>query len=460
VVTTENRFERWFARGRFSRLMFALAFLLVWMLCDSLVAVVIVQTGQANREEFFATAARSSVYSDQRAIPQLHDLLTRHARIYPSYFDRLEADGLLGARLTRDFLFIGPPIHANRSGLIGESDQHFWFMTDGQGFPPVARVGHRYLVPKPANVFRVIMLGGSTVEGLGINSPLDSLPSKLQLLLEPQFAQSSKQVEVINAGVSGYSSDQEYLSLMADLLRYEPDLVIAYDGWNDAELLAVTIAGAPHTRPFRTLTQQNNADRINKSYSSTGAFRLFAAIAAGRTVEYLSHFSTFWLLRHWIQRITGGFDAKRSASPDDAVFKRQPSVDAARFYIDNRERMLFIARQRGFRFASFLQPIMLIDGKSYTATESEYEAHLVPHITNEVIRQEREVFYQTVRPLLEEFASANEVSGVSCVADISTTSFAGISDTVYADSGHLLGNGNELVAQRILGELKRCKLLP
>jgi hypothetical protein len=123
--------------------------------------------------------------------------------------------------------------------------------------------------------------------------------------------------------------------------------------------------------------------------------------------------------------------------------------------MENRERMLFIAKQKGFHFASFLQPIVGIDGKPYTPIESLY----APPI-DDVVKQEREIFYQTVRPLLGKFASAKEVTGASCVADISTTSFAGVSDTVYADTGHLLANGNELVAQRILTELKRCKLLP
>jgi hypothetical protein len=174
----------------------------------------------------------------------------------------------------------------------------------------------------------------------------------------------------------------------------------------------------------------------------------------------LSHFSTFWLLQHSVQRITDRLHWNAGSAQQTQIFHRDPSVDAARFYIENRERMLFIAKQKKFRFASFLQPIMLIDGKSYTAAERKYAARFAPRMANDVVGREREVFYQAVRPLLEEFASKNEVSGASCVADISTTSFAGVSDTVYADSGHLLANGNELVAQRMLGELKRCELLP
>jgi hypothetical protein len=457
--TRENRFELWFSKGRFSRLVLILALLLAWLLCDSLLAVVIVMSGHGNRDEFYATS-RWFVHADNRDIPEIRDLLARHAKLYSRYLDHFQADGLLGGRLAPNFLIVMPPLRRKDSDLNKEAEKHYWFMTDEQGFPPVARMGHHYPVQKPGDVFRVIMLGGSTVEGLGVNSPLQSLPSKLQLLLEQEFAQSSKHVEVINGGISGFTSDLEYLQLLSDFLQYQPDLVIAYDGWNDSHLHD-TIAGAPRTRPYRTASQENNGDRVNASFSPSGSFGLFATITAGRMLESLSHFATFHLVRYSVSRLTGGSYARRDyATQHFPTFDREPSVAAAQFYIENRERMLFLAKQKGFRFASFLQPIIGIDGKSYSATEKEYAAHLHPQIANDVLRPEREVFYQTVRPLLEKLASANEVSGVSCVADISTSSFAGVSDTVYADPGHLLANGNELVAQRILAELKRCKLLP
>src|SRR6202521_1383401 len=185
--TRENLRELWFGKCRSSRLVFIFVLLFVWLLCDSLLAVVIVMTGHGNREEFYATSSRWFAHADYRDVPEIRDLLARHAEIYPRFLDHFQADGLLGGRLAPNFLIIMPPLRRKESGLIKEAEKHYWFMTDEQGFPPVARMGHHYLVPKPADVFRVIILGGSTVEGLGVNSPLQSLPSKLQLLLEQEF---------------------------------------------------------------------------------------------------------------------------------------------------------------------------------------------------------------------------------------------------------------------------------
>jgi len=452
MEVSENRFELWFSKGRFSRLILVLVLLMVWLLCDSLVAVLIVKGGHARPEDFFATSLRSSDYADHRNIPQIDELLASHPRIFPGYQWRFRADGLLGARLIPNFLTFVPDRWGDATVSAYAASKTFWFMTDEYGFPTVARLGQHYSLRKPANVFRVIMLGGSTVEGVGVKSPLESLPSKLQLLLEQELSQTSKQVEVINGGISHFASDQEYLLLIADLLRFEPDLVIAYDGWNDSQHMPDAIAGAPRTRPFRSASQEDNEDRVNASFSPIGAFRLFAAISAGRTLDLMNRFATFRLLNHSMHIIIEHLHGKDDASGPGSAYEPELSVEAAHVYIENRERMLFIAKQKGFRFASFLQPITGVDGKTYTATESQYASPAVV--------QKRQIFYQTVRPLLGKFASANEVSGVSCVADISTTSFAGVSEMVYADTGHLLANGNELVAQHILTELERCKLLP
>jgi hypothetical protein len=455
VTPDENRFEQWFSKAPFGRLILILALAVAWLLCDSLLAFVIVETGNANPEDFFATSLHFHAHADHRDTPEIRQILSQHVHLYSSYLDRFQADGLLGTRLVPNFTVV-ESIRRSDGADSGNADgEPFWFMTDEYGFPLVARLGHHYSLRKPAGVFRVVMLGGSTVEGIGVNSPLDSLPSKLQLLMEREFAGTSRQAEVINGGISYFASDREYLRLIADLLRFEPDLVIAYDGWNDAQVLPENIAGDPRTRPYRTVTQQGNEDRLNASFSPGGSFGLFARLSSRRLLEWLTRFSTFRVLHYSINLMANAFHHPGSDAKHDPPDRPELSVEAAHVYMENRERMLFIARQEGFRFASFLQPIVGIDGKTYSATE----ARNAPPAGG-VVSREREIFYQTVRPLLGVFSETNEQSGRYCVADISTRSFAGVSDTVYSDTGHLLANGNELVAQHILAELERCKLLP
>jgi len=78
---------------------------------------------------------------------------------------------------------------------------------------------------KPPNVVRIAVLGNSWTEAMQV--PLDMtycslLERKLNEL--PCFA--GKRVEVLNFGVSGYSTAQELLTLRQDVWKYRPDMVI------------------------------------------------------------------------------------------------------------------------------------------------------------------------------------------------------------------------------------------
>jgi hypothetical protein len=452
----KNRIDIWLHESPINRFSLLLAMAAIWLLFDFLIAIGLVLAGSARIDQFYLTEWLSPAVRAHSVNSKWRELLAQHARLYPSYMDRFEADGLLGYRLVSNFLTVVPP-------PLGSWVSHtFWFTTNDQGFPlterAVERVGRHYEIPKMAGVFRILMLGGSTVEGYGVNSPLDSLPSKLQGLLSDAFAQHShlgfRHIELINAGVTNYASDQEYLSLLVDLLRFEPDLVVVYDGWNDSEVLPVWIGGDPWTRPYRGPPQQANADRVNRTFTVAGAFGLFVTIASKKTVTILDGFVTFHIAHRAIHGLAGMMrlgDAGHAEPSYDPAY----SLQAARFFLANRERMLLLAEQNGFRFAALLQPLMLVDNKIYTGFELAAAAHLSP-----IQRRERELFYSTVRPLLTGFAAAREVPERVCIRDISATSFAGITETVYADSGHLLPSGNQIVAEHILAELQRCHLLP
>jgi len=75
---------------------------------------------------------------------------------------------------------------------------------------------------KPDGVFRVLMLGDSFVEGLQVDQN-QTLPVQLEARLGNLL---SRPVEVINAGVSRYGTDNSLLFLESEGLIYEPEIVI------------------------------------------------------------------------------------------------------------------------------------------------------------------------------------------------------------------------------------------
>ncbi len=97
------------------------------------------------------------------------------------------------------------------------------FTTDSRGFRTP-----EFTSSKPESTFRIVVLGGSTVVAAQTND--QTFPALLQDQLN---ASSSRTIEVINAGVPTWTSTQELFLLATEVLNWEPDLVIVYDGRND-----------------------------------------------------------------------------------------------------------------------------------------------------------------------------------------------------------------------------------
>jgi len=76
---------------------------------------------------------------------------------------------------------------------------------------------------KPEGVFRIIVLGDSITEGHAIDSE-NTYPKKIEKLLNRGYP--SRKYEVINCGVTGYNTFQEWIFLKEKGIQYEPDLVI------------------------------------------------------------------------------------------------------------------------------------------------------------------------------------------------------------------------------------------
>jgi len=449
----ENRIEAWLKQRRSNALILITVLVAIWLVLDSLAALGLTMAGFAPPEGFFVTR----LFHPRRVLdPDARQIVSIRGPSDAEYMDRFQADGLLGQRLVPGFLTTRPPPW---SGWVLPS---FWFMTNPQGFPPVepgTAALRPYAIPKPVGVFRLVVLGGSTVEGNGVNSPFDSLPSKLRVGLEQRFENAPHpgfdRIEVVNAGVSNYASDQEYLHLLADVLPLQPDLVVVYDGWNDSEVLPSAIAGNAETRYYRPASQADNAHRVNRAFTVSGALEDFAAVASGHALADGDGFATFYIIHKGLgfvmKRVVAGVAAKHRDHPD---FDPAPSVAAADLYRQNRERMLFLARQAGFRFASILQPVMTIDRKPYTPAEQKIADGLT-----DAQRLERRTFYEAVRPRLAELGQRETIDGKTCFSDLSTESFAGHPEQLYADSGHLNAAGNAIVALKLIAKLDACHLL-
>jgi lysophospholipase L1-like esterase len=90
-------------------------------------------------------------------------------------------------------------------------------------------------MPKPPGTERIAVVGGSSVFDHAVSS---SWPERLQVDLRHKGMDS---VEVMNAGVPGFSTREVIPFFERRVRRFEPDVVLLYAGWNDAKVMRASI---------------------------------------------------------------------------------------------------------------------------------------------------------------------------------------------------------------------------
>lgn len=184
-----------------------------------------------------------------------------------------------------------------------------------QGFREPRRVVPR----KASGVRRVLCLGDSVTFGWLIEQR-QAYPAVLQELLAARVGP----VEVINAGVPGYSSYQMRRYLERDLLAFEPDAIVTYAGIND---------GGP-----ALMSDRARAPLV----------RIELALGRFALLRWLR-----WLVREGALALSGG------SSPPVATSVRR---NAREDFLDNLSAMAGLCDRRGILLA-IVTPVVLVEGE-------------------------------------------------------------------------------------------------
>jgi len=83
---------------------------------------------------------------------------------------------------------------------------------------------------KESDKYRVILVGGSVVRG-SLSDRNKTIASYLEKGLNNSF--QGDVIEVVNAGMHGYTIEQEFIFIQLMLQHYNPDMIIGIDGYND-----------------------------------------------------------------------------------------------------------------------------------------------------------------------------------------------------------------------------------
>ncbi len=118
----------------------------------------------------------------------------------------------------------------NVEGTNWSVDGEFHVKTNSRGFRDNERD-----TTKPPGTIRIAIVGDSFVWGHNLDQA-DLMPQ----LLELRLRERGYVVEVLNFGIGGYGTDQEYLLLEQEVMRYKPDIVAlsffySNNFWNNHE---------------------------------------------------------------------------------------------------------------------------------------------------------------------------------------------------------------------------------
>jgi hypothetical protein len=267
-----------------------------------------------------------------------------------------------------------------------------------------------------ANSYKVFAFGGSTMWGTGAPD-WGTIPAYLQadftaLLHEP--------VCVVNFGESAFVSTQGVIQLMLELQSGDvPDLVIFYDGVND------TYAAYQSGRP----THQNFDQIVAKFQRGKSPPPSFVA--------WIKSSNSF----HLLKRLVATLRQKPQNSTDLLTYKTM-GIDTATLsdsvvetYISNYEIVDALAREYGYEFRFFWQPVIAVSDKSLTGEEQEMKRRMEPALIE---------LYESVYGRVQQVAKKYE--NLYYMAKI----FDEYEPLVWIDETHVIPEGNRLIAQKMM----------
>lgn len=140
-----------------------------------------------------------------RSIHGIENLIIHYQNPMGSIY---EYDSLLGWKKKADY-----------KGKVFKEEYSSYYNTNSKGLR-----GAEHSYKKDSNTYRILILGDSFTDGYTVN--FNDLFSEILLEKLNKTANKNNNFEVINTGVSGYSTDQEMLYFETEGFKYEPDLTV------------------------------------------------------------------------------------------------------------------------------------------------------------------------------------------------------------------------------------------
>jgi hypothetical protein len=300
---------------------------------------------------------------------------------------------------------------------------------------------------KPDGVFRIFVLGGSALYGIGVQGGTYPLHPSLandqtitfflerELNAQVRAAGIDVRIEVVNAGVTAYQTFHHVLYFYETLYEYEPDLLLFLDGHNDFY----------------------NVDRANpiKAYSYAAASMVpalnqrrpwFSLYVASRALGEYSY--AFKVLEKLSMAMFENLEAR---SQNSGQSSRLPEGDFAEAlqqaatggFLRSYRLIEAFSRYYGFDYHVFLQPEVVFEDTSRLDPRDA----AIKATTERLYGEQRVEIMRRARSQFPELFAMHQVpyTDLGSLADD-----AGAHGQLYMDYCHLMPEGAQAVAGRML----------
>lgn len=329
-----------------------------------------------------------------------------------------------------------------------------WYYGEGGAYVHINSLGYRdveHTRAKPPGVFRIAVLGDSFTEARQV-----AIAETFWKRLETRFQGSSgfggRKLEVLNFGIGGYGTAQEFLTLKLHVLDFSPDLVIlAFCPGNDLADNSKQISAQVNRgfSPFYVLRDGNLVLDSSFRDLSAGYLRrrfLLGAIHYSRILEVLNQVRRLALAWRFTQLPGGSYELglfdEEFLEPKNEVWKEAWSVTEAILGEMNKEVLRAGAR---FVLVTLTTPIQVDpDVAKRLAFERTLGASDLFYTERRLRRLGHELGFPVIT-LAEKVQEAASQTGVY---------FHGFPNTGLG-TGHWNTRGHEIVSVILAKELPR-----
>jgi hypothetical protein len=333
--------------------------------------------------------------------------------------------------------FKSPSMDPKTNIIVRGGTDKYGFRLDSNDDP------NRDLTRKLPQQYRIFLLGGSTVDGRYLGNVDGTLSARLESLLQEQFPQ--RDIEVINAGNSGFISVQE-LSLYLYYIgkNLQPDHVIFFNGsndfanWPNSELPEIPgLRGNIHERGAQFYIYSSQTSSWLSSFDY-----IFRNIG--------NHSKTIYFFREGVVALIHLFrkyDSQDKIKLETEELWLHRHIDR---YVYNMTSSLQLAN-RDTHITYILQPTLLpetpLSYKEHVIVENfrnsrEYSWHGYDYLTN------KQNFYDQMRDIFRRLPAEN-----ICYAQTADLSLLFLNKnsnlTVFADHVHYLPEGRRIISTAI-----------